>query len=43
MQKMNQIDNYILKCQQKNDPRFNESLELEDFGTTINMQTIFVC
>jgi radical SAM protein with 4Fe4S-binding SPASM domain len=40
---MNQIDNYILKCQQKNDPRFNESLELEDFGTTINMQTIFVC
>tara|TARA_R110002153_G_scaffold13431_2_gene49970 strand:+ start:3455 stop:4393 length:939 start_codon:yes stop_codon:yes gene_type:complete len=37
------MDNTILKFKGGTDPRFDEALILENFGTTINFQTIFVC
>ena len=34
---------FLQKINSNKDPRFNEALQLENFGTTINFQTIFIC
>lgn len=34
---------FLQKINKNKDPRFEEALQLENFGTTINFQTIFVC
>ena len=34
---------FLQKINSNKDPRFDEVLQLENFGTTINFQTIFIC